>query len=176
MDKQHLLVKEGDFLNKLAAISFEISNKSRLTISEDLNSLKSSCNVALDNLHWNSQLALKGTLDPYGIIKYEMLEGGNLSLISLLEEHKYYVLIEANSSLTTELFINPFMNSVITWFPSDLFSLNTHYDFTLIGEFKTKGQVGIWDFSTNDIPNLSLHVRFDQIRLRYGIQYLNNRY
>lgn len=158
MDKQHLLVKEGEFLIKLAAISFELSNKSRLTISQDLSSLKSSCSVPLDNLHWNSQLTLKGTPDPYGIINYDMVEVDNLSLISLLEEQKYYVLVEANSSLTTDLFINSFMNSVITWFPSDLFSLDTNYNFTLIGELKTKGLVGIWDFSTNEIPDLLFHV------------------
>jgi predicted component of viral defense system (DUF524 family) len=145
-------------MNKLAAITFEISNKSRLTISQDLNHLNSSCTVTLDNLHWDSQLTIKGALNPSGIIKHDMVEVNNLSRISLLEEHKYYVFIESTSSFTTDPFINSFMNSVITWFPSDFFSLNTNYNFKLIGELKTKAQVGIWDFSTDNIPDLLIHV------------------
>lgn len=144
-------------MKKLAAISFEVSNKSRLTISQDLISLKTACTDVIDNLYWNSQLILKGTSVPVGIIKYSS-EEANLSPIFLMEEHKYYVLIEANVAIGTDLFINPFMNSIITWYNSDLFAINSHYKFLMIGELRTKGQVGIWDFSTKDIQDLLVQV------------------
>lgn len=145
-------------MKKLEAISFEISNKGRLTISQNMDSLKSSHYDLINNIHWNSQLIIKASQALLGTIHYTMGEDDDLSTISLIEEHKYYVLIESDILLETDVFTNSFLNSIINWYPPNLFSIDSQYKSIMVGEFQTKGQIGIWDFSIKDIPNLLIQV------------------
>lgn len=139
----------------LTAVSFELINRARITISDNIESL-----INLDDFSKSQYTTNFNLLINEGVNTKIKIDEVNHSLetVQLFEEQSYYILVEQNEIIEDPYFINPFLNSIISWFPKGVFSLGTDYNFCELGEFKTKGNVGIWDFSTNTFSGLYLNI------------------
>lgn len=138
----------------LTSVSFEKINKVRITLLNHINSLKV-INQFFEIEATDFNLLIREG-DNTQIIIDEVTP--SLESLSLFEEQSYYIVIESNTAITEPYFLNPFLNSIISWYPINIFSFKSNYKFKYIGEFKTKSNVGIWDFSTELLPNLFINI------------------
>lgn len=142
----------------LTSISFEIINKVRITILDRIDSLGELQNfIELPTTDFNIQIRVGLNTQ----ITFD--ESDPIQSLRLFEEESYYILIEANNNIDDQFFLNPFLNSIISWYPQNILNLQSNYAFKRLGEFKTKSNVGIWDFSSELLPNLFINISTKKI-------------
>lgn len=139
----------------LTAISFELINKVRITIFNDIESIVNLDDFSILQSTANFNLRIKEGVNTK--LKIDEVNP-SLDTVQLFEEQSYYILVEQNEVINDSYFLNPFLNSTISWFPSAVFSFDADYNYWKLGIFKTKGNVGIWDFSTNTFSGLYLNI------------------
>ncbi|GEM_PF-2572300 len=139
----------------LTAISFELINRVRITIFNDIESIVNLDDFSILQSTANFKLRTKEGINTK--LKIDEVYP-SLETVQLFEEQSYYILVEQNEVINDSYFLNPFLNSTISWFPSTVFAVDADYDYWKLGNFKTKGNVGIWDFSTNTFSGLYLNI------------------
>ena len=154
----------------LTSISFEVINKVRITILESIDDLKK-LSTYNEYKNYKNNFTTQFREGLYGKIKLD-LNGDTIGPTYLIEDQTYYILIESNNIIDGHFFSNRFLNSIISFFPRNLFAIESKFTFNYLGEFKTKDFIGIWDFSSNDIQNLLITVTSRKIDFKNEYSHL----
>ncbi|MEQ6357329.1 DUF2357 domain-containing protein [Lysinibacillus sp. M3] len=153
-------------MENLCAVSIETPN-AKLLIAQSLK--------CLNNFH---EIKNHSFQKDHFLVEIATRENGNLSYVtedfssfSLKEEHTYYLLYESNNPLPINIFINKFIQGNLKIYEG-INSQAAVFQNHVVAEFKTQGQIGIWDFSTKELPELFFNVISTKLNFEKEYKYL----